>query len=163
MSDEKKNINEKPLCWIRHLVINWITTHSRIINIFSVLSFRPLRLLRFFFLLLCSCCCHWATAVVVMLRISNGFWCGRCRRLLMLSSNLAAFMSMLSHTEHIYYGCFFAVLFWIFFLFQRYLVLFVLFDTHWIMSTKMRLSQSRIVLFLRRRTCNASIFIKSTD
>lgn len=144
MSDEK-NIYEKPLCWIRHLVINWITTHSRIINIFSVLSFRPLRLLRFFSLL-CSCRCHWATAVVAMLRISNGFWCGRCRRLLMLSSNLAAFMSMLSHTEHIYYGCFLLFCFG-FFLFQRYLVLFVLFDTHWIMSTKMRLSQSRIVHF----------------
>lgn len=108
--------NEKPLCWIRHLVINWITTHSRIINIFSVLSFRPLRFFMFLFSFLLCSCCRSATAVVdaVVLRIFNGFGygcCCCCRRLSMLSSNLAAFMSMLCHTEHIW------LLVWFFFRF----------------------------------------------
>lgn len=94
----KKN-GEKPLCWIRHWVINWITTHSRIINIFLVLSFRPLR----FFSLTLSL---FAATFAIQLQKWN-FGYGRCRRLSMLSPLILVLLcrcSLTYCTQHSHCG-----------------------------------------------------------
>lgn len=100
-------------------MINWITTHSRIINIFLVLSFRPLR----FFSLTLSL---FAATFAIQLQKWN-FGYGRCRRLSMLSPLILVLLcrcSLTYCTQHSHCGLR-RVFFLLFFLPIKHLVLLV--------------------------------------